>query len=185
MLLLTFHLWPTTNQPTNKPTNVKAETTLINFDDVTTSGYESISNGYKGLNWNEFSVISKDYYAESGYAWGTVSGQYIAFYTGGSDSKYGTITSSGSPFAVSGFSATAAWETGVTVLVEGFDSSGNLIDSHQKMLGSPRNGATYIDLSGGNFEGLSELKISSSGGTSINLRGEGPWLGIDNLQVAI
>lgn len=73
----------------------------------------------------------------------------------------------------------------MTVLVEGFDSSGNLIDSHQKMLGSPRNGATYIDLSGGNFEGLSELKISSSGGTSINLRGEGPWLGIDNLQVAI
>ena len=185
LLTLTFNSQPTTNQPTNKPTNVKDETILINFDDVTTSGYKSISNGYKGLNWNEFSVINKDYYTESGYAWGTVSGQYIAFYTGGSDSKFGTITSSGSSFAVSGFSATAAWDTGVTVHVEGFDSSGNLIDSYEEMLDSPRSGATYIDLSGGNFEGLSELKISSSGGSSVNLRGEGPWLGIDDLYVTL
>ena len=69
--------------------------------------------------------------------------------------------------------------------MEGFDSSGNLIDSYEEMLDSPRSGATYIDLSGGNFEGLSELKISSSGGTSVNLRGEGPWLGIDDMYVTL
>ena len=154
-------------------------TTLINFDDVTTSGYASINNGYKGLNWGDGFVISKNYYTESGYFWGTTSGQYSAFFAGGSTDKFGTISSS-SPFSVKSLSVTAAWSTGVTVRVEGFNSSSSVVDTYEVTLGDPRLGALSIDL---NFENIYQLKITGIGGTSTGLQGKDPWLAVDDIVV--
>merc|ERR1712238_381274 len=88
-----------TLSPTKNPTT-SLVTTLINFDDVTTS-IAPINNGYKGFNWGGgWYVIRLDIApVESGFNWGTTSGQYSAQFGDGITTKVGTISSS-SPFSV-------------------------------------------------------------------------------------
>ena len=77
-------------------------------------------------------------------------------------------------------SVTAAWYTGVTVRVEGFNSSSSVVDTYEVTLGDPRLGALSIDL---NFENIYQLKITGIGGTSTGLKGKDPWLAIDDIVV--
>lgn len=158
-------------------------TTAINFDGLTTARFLSIDDDYSGFKWSGFNVIQRRYYAESGYNYGATSGRYVAFYTAGDSSIRSGSISSAVPFSVAGFHATAAWSTGVIVLVEAFDDNGSPMGSHQTTLGDPQNGPIFIDLRGESFQGLYELKISSYSGNSMGLRGDGPYLAIDDLLV--
>jgi len=156
-------------------------TSSIGFGGVsTTTGSARIPNGYRGLNWGNVKVVHRSRHPRSGYEYGTVSGDYVACNYGGSPCSISSTT----PFSVAGFQATAAWRLGLNVLVESFDDSGNLIDSYQTTLGHPHNGPTSIDLrQEGNFEGLTKLKITSSGGTYLGLGKFDTRLAIGNMIV--
>jgi len=156
-------------------------TSSIGFDDVTTTThYTHIPNGYRGLNWENVRVVHRSVHQGSGYEYGTVSGDYVAFINGGRPCSISSTT----PFSVAGFQATAAWSMGLNVLVESFDNSGNLIGSYQTTLGDPRNGPTFIDLRRErNFEGLTQLKITSSDGTDAGMSKSATRLAIDDMLV--
>ena len=54
--------------------------TILTFDDVTSSYYSWIPNGYGGFNWDNFAVVSDGFVPPgSGYVQGTVSGNYTAY----------------------------------------------------------------------------------------------------------
>lgn len=183
-----YRHWSTLNSVTQtspvSATPVPLESTAsVDFDDITKAGYSTIANGYSGLNWKSAYVIHRQYYRRSGYNFGAMSGNYVAFFVGSSgSSKIGEI-SSATPFSVAGFQATAAWNRDLDVLIESFDSNGELLGSSSHTLGRPQNGATFIDLRDGKFQGVHKLRITSSGGYSSGLQGSGPYLCIDDFRV--
>ena len=137
-------------------------TSTIMFDDVTTKQFEVITS-YHGLNWKNIRAYKPDLSRDSGLKYGLVSGNYVARISGG---KTGSI-SSASPFSVTGFKATAGYNNNLKVRVKSFDQIGNLIGNNTIILGNPRDGPTFIDLQGGDFDNLYKLKIHPYGGTKL------------------
>ena len=156
-------------------------TSSIGFDDVsTTTSAAKVLNGYRGLDWENFRVAHRSFRPSTGCEYGIVSGNYVAYNHLASPYSISSAT----PFSVAGFQATAVGNTGLNVLVESFDESGNRIGRYQTTLGDPRNGPSFIDLRReGNFEGLYKLKITPSGGTNAGLGRTNSYLAIDNMQV--
>lgn len=158
-------------------------TAAISFDDLTSAGYSEIADIYNGLRWHSFYVLHHKYFPDSGYDYGMTSERYIAFFTSGDSEKRTGSISSTSPFSVAGFHATAAWLTGVNIVVKSFDRDDILMDTYQATLNEPNSGPTFIDLRGGHFQDLYRLRITSSGGTSVGMSGNGPYLAIDDFLI--
>mmetsp|Transcript_8053 Transcript_8053/g.17431 ORF Transcript_8053/g.17431 Transcript_8053/m.17431 type:complete len:1059 (-) Transcript_8053:201-3377(-) len=168
-----------------RPTYVPASRTsasLIDFDDATdAAGMARIPNGYRGFDWDNFGVMHRSARRSSGFERGIVSGDYVAFNGGGRPCS----VSSATPFSVAGFHATAAYNEGSSVLVEGFDGGGKLVGSRRATLGSPRDGPTFVDLRGGkgSFEGLRRLRITTSCGANAIQGNSRSGVAIDHVLV--
>lgn len=118
--------------------------------------------------------------AGEGNKYGTVSGNFTAY---NPLHRPGSISSE-RPFSVAGFYASvlSKHDAGTNVLVEAFDNSGGSgesIGSYEITLGDPRaRGPTFIDLRGGDFEGIYGVKITPSHAYYTQ-----PWIVIDDMIV--
>jgi hypothetical protein len=147
---------------------------LITFDDLTTSSYTPITNGYAGFNWTNV-WVAKSAYLGDGYLSGTVSSPNVAFNGYGADASFSVASGT--------FNLTSAYITSVNgnnIIVKGYDGS-NLVYSNAY----PVNGAaptlvtfnyndiTEVYITGGKFA-LDNMTINGTvpaGGLTITLSG--------------
>lgn len=113
----------------------KADATTITFDDVSVHNNPAVTvtNGYAGLNWNNFAVLDGTTLPGSGFSTGTVSGTHVAFNNNGT---LATLASSTGAFSFNSGYFTSAWVDGLQVTVQGFlggviqDSTTFIINTH-------------------------------------------------------
>jgi hypothetical protein len=145
----------------------------LTFDDVTSTVSPSvlIPNGYGGFDWNDFAVQHRDGSAipSSGYRTGVVSGDYAAFNTFGDPA-----TISGNPFTFNSVYLTAAWNTGLNILVEGL--VGNSVVYSQTVVVNTT-GPTLFTF---DYENITTLQFTSFGGIDAGLGGRGIHFNMDD-----
>lgn len=149
-----------------------AEATVLTFDDITTNSYKAISDSYGGLNWTNIGVINNSSVPNTGYDNGTVSEDNTAFNW---YARPATV-SSVSVFDFNGAYLTAAWNTGLNILVQGF-LGGGLQES--KTITVNTDAPTWFDF---DFLGIDSVKFTSFGGFDANWydRGSGTHFAMDN-----
>ena len=90
---------------------------VLTFDDLTTSCYDPITNGYAGLNWTNV-WFAKGLCLGDGYQIGTISSPNVAFNGYGSDAAFNIVSGA--------FSLTSAYVTsvyGTSIIVKGYSGS--------------------------------------------------------------
>ena len=104
---------------------VEAQT--VTFDDLPGDA-SYISNGYAGLNWNNFADLNASAfgYGNTGYGHGTISAPVVAFNAYGSPATISTIGSDG--FTLGSAYFTAAWGN-QTTYVNGVTTGGDLLST--------------------------------------------------------
>ena len=85
----------------------------LNFDSFASG--DAVPNGYGGFDWNNFFIIDKNDLPDSGYNRGTVSDNNTAFNADGAPASL----SSASLFTFTSTYLTAAWNTGLSIQVDG------------------------------------------------------------------
>lgn len=132
----------------------KAAFTLT-FDDVSnTSSVDNISNGYGGMNWNNFFVINRNYLTGTGYQNGTVSGEYSAYNGFGFPASILTANSNG-VFTFNSAYLTAAWADGLSITINGL--VGSTVMYSQTVIVNTT-GPTFFTF---NFENITSLEFST------------------------
>jgi VCBS repeat-containing protein len=144
--------------------------TTLTFDNLPLSVESSIPNGYGGLDWSNFYYLDSNTDVPiSGYSHGTVSGPDVAY------NAYGEQASiSGTTFNFIGADLTAAWNNGLVITVDGYDHN-VLVDQQTVVVNT--NTPTWFDL---DFNGITDLVFSSSGGVSAGYDGSGTQFAMDN-----
>lgn len=146
---------------------------VIHFDDITSLPVTSVPMSYAGLNWSsEWGVASDAYYtAFYGNTYGSPSGDYAAFNSGGA---LVLTTTSGADFDFNGAYFTGwanhdslATYTSTSITVQGFDN-GNFVGSANMPL--PVGQYQWL---AANLQGIDELRVLNDG-TS------GRWWLMDN-----
>jgi hypothetical protein len=151
----------------------QAQAVVVTFDDIPNSGYGSpISNGYAGLNWDNFGVLNT-LNIPSGYQNGTVSKSNIA-YNGAGYSALINLAGGGT-FDFNSTYLTAAWNNGLNILVEGFLGVNTL---YSTIVNVDTTSPTKFDF---NFLGIDQLKFTSYGGSNAGYNGSGTHFAVDNL----
>lgn len=144
---------------------------VITFDDVPgadpQTDWNSVENGYGGLNWNMVLVIHESYAnlwePGSGYSNGLVSGEWVAFNL---FAEPATVSSSES-FTFNGAYLTAAYNNGLSIDVVGIREGAELFNQTVTVSTvSP----TWFDF---NFADINEVTFSSHGGTHFLGQGNG------------
>lgn len=103
-----------------------ASAAVIGFDDIISyEGSTGISNGYAGLNWQNFHVIHRTYHPDSGYDHGTVSGDYVAY---NAHANPASISAINGTFSFDGAWFTAAWISSLAIQIEGFTDDDDVAD---------------------------------------------------------
>jgi VCBS repeat-containing protein len=155
---------------TIQPPAVPAVTTLT-FDN-SLSGEGPIPDGYGGLDWSNFDYLNSSIdSAVSGYAHGTVTGPDVAY------NGYGESASiSGMTFNFIGADLTGAWNNGLTVTVDGYDHN-VLVDEKTVLVNTST--PTWFEF---DFDGITDLVFSSSGGVNAGYNGNGTHFALDNLS---
>ncbi|MBD2576446.1 PEP-CTERM sorting domain-containing protein [Oscillatoria sp. FACHB-1406] len=145
---------------------------VLTFDDVSnTSSADFINSNYGEFNWNNFGVVNRILHPGSGYDRGTVSGNYTAFNAFADPASLSSLNL----FDFNGAYLTAAWNNGLSVVVEGLK---NGISLYSKTVVVDTTSPTWFDF---NFFGVDQLKFSSYGGTNPgNLGGAGTHFAMDN-----
>jgi Immunoglobulin I-set domain/Immunoglobulin domain len=151
--------------------------TLLTFDDLAPPGYYYANiTGYGGLNWNNFGVVNGAYYTGfnlNGFYAGIVSGNFVAYNGNGSPAYF----YSNKPFNLISAYLTAVYNQNLQVSVSGIGGSGyttNLVLSEA--------GPTLVNF---NYNGVSEVYFSSSGGTPGLYIGSGEGFAMDNLLISV
>ncbi len=144
-------------------------TTTLTFDNLPPPSPSSafgetapIPNGYGGLNWSNFFYLDSSDFPNSGYANGMVSTPYVAFNESGESASV-----SGTTFNFIGADLTAAWNNGLSITVDGYDN-GALVD--QKTVVVNTTAPTWFEF---DFNGVTDVVFSSSGGTNAGYNGLG------------
>lgn len=141
-----------------------AQAATLSFDELPPdNGYGNIiSNDYGGLKWDNFySVNGSTYYSPNlGYTNGRVSGQNVAF---NGFEKPSTVSIGSGTFDFNNVYLTAAWNNGLTILVEGFLGG---LSKYSKTVIVDTTAPTLFNF---DFLGIDSLKFSSSGGTDAGL----------------
>ena len=146
----------------------------ITFDDLTTTTYAPIPNGYNGFDWRNFYVINPSFtLGSNGYKNGVYTTPNDAFNGGGAQAS---ITSS-TPFTLDSAYFTAAWSNGLNISIEGYNGA-TLVDSIT--LVTDTTGPTFTTF---NWNGITEVVFDSSGGTDAGYGGKGDNFAMDNLVV--
>jgi len=152
-----------------------ASAQLITFDDLTDNGVgTAINNGYAGLDWDNFKVIdtnTKDF-PPSGFVNGIVSGHNIAY----NDLANSATISSSTGFNLVDAYFTGAWNNGLQIDV--FASSATDFFSTSFTVDS--NGPKDIIF---NWNNITSVTFSSSGGTDAGFPLSDPQFVMDNLTV--
>ena len=149
-----------------------AQAQLINFDDIGACGTASVPLLYHGFTWNNFFVYQSSCAPASGYANGVVSTPNVAY------NGYGNLASVSSlnPFTFTSVYMTAAWNNGLTVTVNGYDASNNVIDNTSFVLSTlgPTNEVF-------NWTGVYSVDFIGSGGVNPGYSGSGTHIAFDNM----
>ena len=108
----------------------RASADVLTFDDLPESDAgAAVPNGYGGFNWGNFYYVDTaaftSSYGPTGYAAGTVSPNSVA--ANGFGTPASIVVTSSTSFTFDGAYLTAAWNDGLSVEVQGYNS-GNLID---------------------------------------------------------
>lgn len=157
-----------------------ANAAAITFDDVNAAPEAAIPNGYKGLNWSNWSTIDPGPAgvtpATSGYFNSVTSGSWSAFNIDGNPSEI----SSASPFSLLGGNFTAAWSNDLKLTITGFDALNNVL--HSLVLDLDTNGPLPESFVG--WTGLSRVTFSATATTDIEgLVPPRTNFAVDDLQV--
>jgi hypothetical protein len=146
---------------------VCANATVLTFDDIGTSAYGIIPDGYGGLNWSKSFSDGVFYYQNislripipggSGLFNGVVSGDCVALPTPYVYEGKGWISSI-TPFTFNGVYFTAVWRDGLNVKVDGYLSD-VLTCSTTVVVNTT--GPTWCEF---NYANIDELWFSASGG---------------------
>jgi hypothetical protein len=144
--------------------------TLITFDDASEG---TISNGYAGLNWNNFGVLNISKTVAGGYINGIISTPNIAF----NDNGFPASFSSPTPFTLNSAYLTAAWNNGLNVEVQGF-LNGKLAYDNTYIVNT-----TGPILENFNYAGVTSVTFTSSGGTPAGYLGSGEHFAMDNMTI--
>jgi hypothetical protein len=159
-----------------------ANPTLITFDDLPTPpspNYAIIQTPYCGLQWSNFfymdSVAELNAYGPTGYSYGMVSSNNIAFNSAGAPSSL----SSAGVFNLNSAYLTAAWNDGLNVEVRGF--VGNTLAYDNTYIVN----STAPTLINFNYLGVSSVVFTSSGGTlhAFPNGGHGTQFAMDDLTL--
>jgi MYXO-CTERM domain-containing protein len=146
----------------------------IDFDDITGAGVPAIADGYAGLDWTSmFTANSSNYPYPSGYIWGNVSLDRVAFTGALVPAGFASATD----FSFDSVYLTAAWRDDLNVLVEGYDD-GVLVHSANLVVDvySP----TLFNFT---WSSIDQVVFTTSGGMNVGLHNAGPQLVLDNLSV--
>ena len=147
---------------------------VITFDNLGSGA--SISNGYDGLNWSNFSAINGVTYSNSGYQNGVVSRNNVAYNAFGSPASISATSSAG--FSLSDGFFTAAWNNGLNVTASAvFENATTATQTFTLNTTGP------IDEFFG-WNNLAKVTFTSFGGVSAGLAGGGEHFALDNLNIA-
>lgn len=131
----------------------------ITFDDIAVSSNDgvAISNGYAGLNWDNFWVLDGIDYspADTGYANGVVSGTNVAYNAFASPASFFSDTS----FDLTSAYVTKAWNSGYTRFV-GYVGS---VQTYLLDVFSTTTSPTLVDFG---WSGVTKVTISDLDGTA-------------------
>jgi hypothetical protein len=147
---------------------------LITFDDLATSSYMPITNGYAGFNWTNVWVANSVYLGD-GYLSGTVSSPNVAFNGFGADASFSVASGT--------FTLTSAYITsvnGANITVKGYNSSTLVYnkaypvnDAGPSLVTFDYNDITEVYITGGKFA-IDNMTINGTvpvGGLTITLSG--------------
>ena len=151
--------------------NASAE--VIDFDSGLTSE-NPITNGYGGLNWDNFYALDTSNYIPSGYVNGTVSPSFVAYNAYGNPGTF----SSANPFTFNSVYLTAAWNDGLNVVVDAYSGT-TLVHSASFILNT--SGPTLKTF---NWANIDSVVFTTSGGV-VNpaYDGTGTHLAMDNMTI--
>jgi VCBS repeat-containing protein len=159
---------PQTVAVTIQPAAVPA--TTLTFDNLPSAVEGPVPNGYGGLDWSNFDYLDGSTEAPvSGYSHGTVSAPNVAFNAFAEPSSV-----SGTSFNFIGADLTGAWNNGLSITVDGYDHN-VLVDQETVVVNT--NSPTWYEF---DFNGITDLVFSSSGGVSAGYDGSGTHFAMDN-----
>ncbi|KOP25513.1 exosortase [Hapalosiphon sp. MRB220] len=151
----------------------QAHAVTVTFDDLSGS-QNTVSNGYAGLNWENFYHLDTASFIPSGYVNGTVSPTKVAYNGFGDPAVISTVDDI---FDFNSTYLTAAWNDDLTVLVEGYTGG---------IFGEKKYSQTVVvntktpTLFTFDFLGIDYLRFTSSGGNNAGYNGNGTHFAIDN-----
>jgi hypothetical protein len=133
--------------------------TVITFDDLTDSTTGTfIPTGYQGLSWSNFAyttpVLATNVSGLTGYYYGMVSPSNVALNAGGSPAEIDSATN----FNFLSAYLTGAWNSNLSIQVEGFNGANMLYDQTVVV------GATSATLFAFNYTDIDRLYFNSFGG---------------------
>ncbi len=144
--------------------------TVITFDDIVVpihSGDTNIPDGYHGLDWTNFHVLSPPNFGDTsdGYYYGMVSPPNVAFNGAGNPAE---IDAAGTNFNFLSAYLTGAWNSNLNVEVQGFNGT-NLVYDETKVVS-----VTNATLFTFDYLDIDRLYFNSYGGQDAGLPGGGP-----------
>lgn len=150
-----------------------AQAATLSFDDL--PGNEgAISNGYGGLNWENFYYInSADYWPGAGYKTGTVSGINTT-YNGWGNSA--TISINSGTFDFNSAYLTGVWNNGLIIKLDGLLGG---VQKYSQTVIVDTSAPIKFDF---HFLEINSLQITSSGGEYADTLGWGTHFALDEFS---
>jgi hypothetical protein len=151
--------------------SLSAQAATLGFDDLPNKTF--IPNGYGGLDWNNFGVVTPtvEHPNGSGYGNGTVSPSNVALNSSGTLAAVLSQTA----FDFNSVYLTAAWNNALTVQIDGYWDG---VLRHREIIQVDATAPTLFNFT--NFRTINQLTLFSSGGTNAGLDGTGTQFAMDN-----
>jgi subtilisin family serine protease len=129
--------------------------TTLTFDDIGNIGVSApIPSNYAGLNWSsDFYYLNSSSYPNTGYDYGTISGNYVAF-----NAFANPVSVSGDVFDFNSAYLTAAWKDDLDVEVTGYF---NNVEKYSQTIEIDQTAPTLFEF---DFTDIDRLDFTSLGG---------------------
>jgi hypothetical protein len=155
---------------------VSADPVLLTFDTLPPAGMSRpIPDGYGGLSWTNFRIITSSPFSDWGYRPGTVSPPNVAFNGFGDPASFQAT----SPFDFNSGFITAAFRRDLQVQIDGF-ARGELKYSTSLVVGPfTPHFATF------GFRDVDQVRFAAFGGTNPGISGDGTHFALDDLAFGL